>query len=70
MCHGSLWHRAMPTRPGGGMRRLLLFGYGPCWQKPAIYGEKPPNGLTARLLASPEGKDPETRELLGMAGFM
>ena len=70
MCHGSLWHRALPTLPGGTMRRLLLFGYGPGWQKPAIYGEKPADGLTAQFLNSPEGRDEETRELLGAAGYM
>ena len=68
ICHGALWHRAMPTQPGGTIRRLLLFGYGPAWQKPAIYGVKPENGLTEQLLQ--ENPDEETRELLGLAGFM
>ncbi len=68
MCHGALWHRAMPTQPGGTLRRLLLFGYGPAWMKPAIYGVKPEDGLTAQLLA--DHPDEETRELLGQAGFM
>ncbi len=66
---GSLWHRALPTQPGSGMRRLLLFGYGPSWLKPSIYGAKPQDGLTARLLARPD-LDEETRELLGAAGYM
>jgi len=69
MCHGSLWRLALPTKPGGGHRRLLLFGYGPAWMKPAIYGEKPANGLTTRLLQDPD-VDQETRELLGTAGYM
>ncbi|HEX5324633.1 MAG TPA: phytanoyl-CoA dioxygenase family protein [Capsulimonadaceae bacterium] len=69
MAHGSLWHRAMPTRPGGTLRRLLLFGYSPAWQKASIYGEKPKNGLTEKLLADP-ATDEETRELLGIAGYM
>ena len=69
LAHGSLWHRSLPTQPGGTMRRLLLFGYGPGWQKPSIYGEKPEDGLTVQLLRSPE-TDEETRELLGTAGFM
>ena len=47
LTHGSLWHRALPTRAGGTMRRLLLFGYGPAWLKTSIYGEKPKDGLTA-----------------------
>ncbi len=67
LCHGSLWHRAMPTQPGGTIRRLLLFGYGPGWMKPAIYGEKPADGLTQAVLRD---ADKETRELLGHAGFM
>ncbi len=67
--HGSLWHRALPTRPGGTLRRLLLFGYGPAWMKPSVYGQKPPDGLTQRLLQSGEA-DEETRELLGAAGYM
>ncbi len=69
MAHGALWHRALPTRPGGTMRRLLLFGYGPAWMKPAIYGAKPPDGLTLKLLEQPD-LDKETRELLGVDGYM
>mgnify|MGYP001551916483 CR=1 FL=1 len=69
MTHGSLWHRSKPTQPGGTMRRLLLFGYGPCHQKPSIYGKKPEDGLTAQLLQQ-TGLDEETKELLGVAGFM
>jgi hypothetical protein len=69
LAHGSLWHRAMPTLPGGTIRRLLLWGYGPAWQKTSIYGVKPENGLTDQLLAAPD-VDEETRELLGVAGFM
>lgn len=66
---GSLWHRALPTEPGCTVRRLLLFGYGPAWQKTSIYGVKPANGLTDQLLANPD-LDEETRELLGVAGYM
>lgn len=67
LAHGSLWHRAMPTQPGGTMRRLLLFGYGPSWLKQSIYGEKPKGGLTEKALQT---ADEETRELLGAAGYM
>lgn len=67
--HGNLWHRALPTRPGGTIRRLLLFGYGPTWMKSSIYGQKPADALTQRLLESGEA-DEETRELLGAAGYM
>jgi hypothetical protein len=66
MCHGALWRRAMPTQPGSTIR-LLLFGYGPAWMKQAIYGEKPKDGLTKTLLQDP---DRETRELLGVDGYM
>jgi hypothetical protein len=69
LTHGSLWHRAMPTQPGGTMRRLLLWGYGPAWQKASIYGRKPENGLTTQLLQR-QDIDEETRELLGVAGYM
>jgi hypothetical protein len=69
MAHHSLWHHALPTRPGCGERRLLLYGYSPTWMKLSIYGQKPPNGLTAQLLAQPD-VDEETRELLGAAGYM
>ncbi len=69
LAHGSLWHRALPTQPGCTIRRLLLWGYGPAWQKQAIYGVKPEDGLTAQLLALPN-PDEETKELLGVAGYM
>ncbi len=67
LTHGSLWHRAKPTLPGTSDRRLLLFGYGPSWQKESIYGTKPTNGLTKSLL---KNADEETLELLGLAGYM
>ncbi len=69
LTHGSLWHRALPTQPGCTIRRLLLWGYSPAWQEQAIYGTKPVDGLTARLVADPN-TDEETRELLGAAGYM
>ena len=62
--HSSLWHKAMPTRPGGGVRRLLIFGYSPTWMKQV---DKPGGGLTDALLP---GADRETRELLGLTGWM
>lgn len=67
MCHGSLWHRAFPNRADGSIRRLLLLGYGPTWMKSSIYGDKPKDGLTATLL---QDADDETRELLGVSGYM
>jgi hypothetical protein len=69
LTHGLLWHRALPTRPDGTIRRMLILGYGPAWQKASVYGVKPADGLTARLLANPDC-DAETRELLGVAGYM
>ena len=69
MAHGALWHRSLPTKPGCTIRRLLLFGYGPAWMKPSIYGKKPEDGLTTQQLQSPD-LDEETRELLGLSGFM
>jgi len=67
--HGSLWHRGMSTTPEGTVRRLLILGYGPTWMKPSVYGRKPEHGLTEQLLADPN-VDAETRELLGMGGYM
>ncbi|HTE21159.1 MAG TPA: hypothetical protein VK689_22570, partial [Armatimonadota bacterium] len=67
LMHGALWHRALPTRPEGTVRRLLLLGYGPTWLKPSIYGHPPEDGLTKALL---KNADEETRELLGVAGYM
>jgi hypothetical protein len=69
LAHGALWHRSLPAPPGARVRRLLLFGYGPGWMKPSIYGQKPADGLTAKLLQDPD-LDEETRELLGVAGYM
>ncbi len=66
--HGSAWHRAMPNTPAGTVRRLLIIGYGPTWLKPSIYGQKPEHELTERLLA--DNPDQETKELLGVAGWM
>lgn len=69
LIHGSLWHRAMPTRPGGTLRRLLIFGYSSAWNKQSVYGVRPQNGLTTRLLQN-SNVDEETRELLGLShGF-
>ncbi|SDS28847.1 phytanoyl-CoA dioxygenase family protein [Actinopolymorpha singaporensis] len=65
--HGALWHRAMPNRPDGTVRRLLILGYGPTWMKSSIYGERPAHPLTDSLLPD---ADQETRELLGVDGWM
>ena len=59
----NLWHRALPTRPDGRMRRLLILGYSPTWMKQI---DRPGEGLTAGLL---ENADRETRELLGRTGW-
>jgi hypothetical protein len=69
LVHGATWHRALPTQPGGGMRRLVIMGYGPSWQKPSIYGTKPENGLTKKVLEDPNTPE-ELKELLGVGGFM
>lgn len=65
--HGALWHRALPNRPDGTVRRLLILGYGPTWMKRSIYGDRPANPLSDALL---DGADQETRELLGVDGWM
>ena len=59
----SLWHKAMPTKPGGRKRRLLILGFSPTWMKPIdSFGGEP----TAELRRT---GDAETRELLGVAGY-
>jgi ectoine hydroxylase-related dioxygenase (phytanoyl-CoA dioxygenase family) len=59
----SIWHKAMPTKPGGRKRRLLILGYSPTWMKPIdSFGGDP----TAHLRQT---GDEETRELLGVAGY-
>jgi ectoine hydroxylase-related dioxygenase (phytanoyl-CoA dioxygenase family) len=66
LTHGALWHRALPTRPEGTVRRLLILGYGPTWMR----GWSPPNTrpatLTDERLAA---ADQETRELLVGGGY-
>ncbi|GAB4455390.1 MAG: hypothetical protein OHK0029_11440 [Armatimonadaceae bacterium] len=66
LVHGATWHRAMPTRPDGTIRRLLILGYGPTWMQRSIFGEKPQNALADPLRQS---DDPEIRELLGLDGY-
>jgi ectoine hydroxylase-related dioxygenase (phytanoyl-CoA dioxygenase family) len=61
--HANLWHRAMPTTPGGQVRRLIILGYSPVWMKPI---DRWGGGLTDALLPD---ADAETRELLGLSGY-
>jgi hypothetical protein len=61
----ALWHRGLPTLPGGRVRRLLIIGYSPAWMKPV---DRPGWGLTKPLLEDP-ATDRETRELLGVSGY-
>lgn len=65
--HGSLWHRAMPTLQQSNIRRVLIIGFGPTWMKPSIYGKRPDHPLSDDLLPD---ADQETRELLGVGGWM
>jgi ectoine hydroxylase-related dioxygenase (phytanoyl-CoA dioxygenase family) len=66
--HAALWHRARAPKPGAPKRRLLIWGYSPTWMKqvdsPSAGAGR---GLTDGLVS---GADDETRELLGIAGFM
>ncbi len=66
LVHGSLWHRAMPTRRDGTIRRTLLVGFGPTWMKRWSQEEPMSSPLTEALLAD---ADQETRELLGTSGW-
>jgi ectoine hydroxylase-related dioxygenase (phytanoyl-CoA dioxygenase family) len=62
--HASLWHRAMPTKPGSTIRRLFIFGYSPTWMKQV---DQKRDGLIATILPN---ADEETRELLGIGGYL
>ncbi len=64
--HSNLWHRALPTRPEGEKRRLLILCYGPTWMRYSPFGVKPENSLVDALL---EEASPETKELLGIGGY-
>ena len=64
--HSNLWHRALPTRPDGEKRRLLILCYGPTWMRYSPFGVKPENSLVDALL---DEADAETRELLGIGGY-
>ncbi len=66
MLHGNLWHRAMPTGAEGKKRRVLILSYGPTWMRSSPFGEKPENGLMAKVI---EEADPATQELLGVGGY-
>lgn len=65
--HSNLWHRGMPTTPAGHKRRLLLTGFFPAWFRESVYGVRPADGITRRMLAD---ADEELRELLGQGGFV
>lgn len=64
--HSNLWHRALPTRPDGEKRRLLILCYGPTWMRYSPFGVKPENSLVDAYLNE---ADPETKELLGIGGY-
>ena len=61
--HGATWHKAMPTKPAGGKRRLLILAYSPTWMKQVSCPRKAIDAL-------PADADEETRELLGVGGFL
>jgi ectoine hydroxylase-related dioxygenase (phytanoyl-CoA dioxygenase family) len=64
--HSNLRHRALPTRPDGEKRRVLILCYGPTWMRYSPFGTKPDNSLVDALL---EEATPETKELLGVGGY-
>lgn len=63
LIHGNLWHRALPTTPGGSVRRMLILPYAHAWTQHPTFGERPKNGLMTPLFAS---SDPVVREMLGI----
>ena len=64
--HSNLWHRALPTRPDGEKRRLLILCYGPTWMRYSPFGVKPEDSLVD---AYQDEADSETKELLGIGGY-
>lgn len=64
--HSNLWHRALPTRPDGEKRRLLILCYGPTWMRYSPFGVKPEDSLVDAYL---DEADSETKELLGIGGY-
>ncbi len=64
--HSNLWHRALPTRPDGEKRRLLILTYGPTWMRYSPFGVKPEDSLVDALL---DEASLETKELLGIGGY-
>ena len=64
--HSNLWHRALPTRPDGEKRRLLILCYGPTWMRYSPFGVKPEDSLVDAFL---DEADSETQELLGIGGY-
>ena len=64
--HSNLWHRALPTRPDGEKRRLLILCYGPTWMRYSPFGVKPEDSLVDAYLNE---ADSETKELLGIGGY-
>lgn len=63
MIHGATWHRALPTRPEGTVRRMLILPYAAAWLNLPSYGIRPRNGLMKALF---DNADTETSELLGI----
>ncbi len=64
--HSNLWHRALPTRPDGEKRRLLILCYGPTWMRYSPFGVKPEDSLVDAFL---DEANSETKELLGIGGY-
>ena len=65
--HSNLWHRGMPTTPGGHRRRLLIVGYAPGYFRDTAYGTRPADGLSRPVR---EGDDPAAKELFGIGGWV
>lgn len=61
--HNNLWHRALPTRPDGRLRRMLALTYSPCWMHQVDDGASPADGATAPLRGAQAPL--AMRELLG-----
>ncbi len=64
--HNNLWHRGLPSRPDGTIRRLLAFSYFPAWIKNVNDGRPPADGLSQTMQHT---TDRELRELLGLETY-
>ncbi len=62
--HNALWHRTAPNLMDHS-RRVLYYGYSPCWHRVVDY-VTPPAALLELIEAEPEPRRPLLRQLVGV----